>query len=135
MKTFDIAELDTFHLSLIRFLESRYGSAVSGTVVLMAIESSQWLSEHDLSKEERHMNLVDKIRGIAKAVNRPQRVPTMKEWSGFVIDVRDGAWKFSNGDPLVANPENPKFADAIVAHEAAAKASRIFGTVSRAAAR
>jgi hypothetical protein len=38
-------------------------------------------------------------------------------------------------EPLVANPRNPKSAEAIIAHELAARAERIVATVSRAPAR
>jgi hypothetical protein len=135
MKTFQIKELDKFHPALVHFLQANYGERVSGTAVLMAIEASKWFSRHDQSLEEHHMNLVDQIRSIAQTTNRPQRVPTFWQWRSFVVEVRDQANKFSNGTPLVENPNDRKFLQAIVAHEAAAQASRIFGTDARAYAR
>ncbi|MFK0204758.1 hypothetical protein [Agrobacterium sp. NPDC090283] len=53
----------------------------------------------------------------------------------FDITELDTVAQLEGGAPLVADSRNPKFANAIIAHERAAKAGRIVGTVSRATAR
>jgi len=134
MKTFDIAELSAFHPLLNRFLEQCHGSFVSGTVVLTTVEAARWIESQELSLEEHHMRLVDTIRGIAAAVNRPQRVPTFKEFDRFWMLLRDEVSDRSGGVLLVADPASADYVNAVVAHEAAASAGRIPGPSNRTAA-
>ncbi|MFJ6326109.1 MULTISPECIES: hypothetical protein [Hyphomicrobiales] len=132
MKMFDITELDTFKPALVEFLKARFGRRVSGTHVLMLTEISQLLTKRNMTSAKRHQEVVMRIRLIASLSRRPQRVPTFREWSNFAVEIRNVAASRVGGEPLVADPRNPKFVKAIFAHELAAKADRIVGTVSRA---
>lgn len=113
---------------LLRNWMSRYfGEICSATEMLMLLTIVYVWNRYADDLDMRHMQVVRKIVAIAGATNRPQRVPTRKQFESLLHDYDLEFYRnpVGRGARLISTQTSKKVFDAIVSHEHAASAARI----------
>ncbi|WP_438748230.1 hypothetical protein [Pararhizobium sp. O133] len=117
-RTADLA----FHPSLRDWMARHFGEFCAATDVLMMLTVVYIGHRYSDDLEARHMQVVRKIRRIAASAQRPQRVPTFKEFLSLA-DAYDRSF-FLNTNlrraKLVQTKVSSKLVEEITMHEKAA---------------
>ncbi|MBO9198136.1 hypothetical protein J5277_28820 [Rhizobium sp. 16-449-1b] len=122
---FTIADLNV-HPLLRNWMGRYFGETCSATEMLMLVTIVYVWNRYADDLDMRHMQVVRKIIIIAKTSNRPQRVPTRKQFESLLHDYDLEFYRnpVGRGARLVPTQTAKKVVDAILSHETAAS-SRI----------